>query len=315
MSDVKIYKDDNGGNGGFFGGNGGWGGGVLGFLLGLMFGNGGFFGNGFGGFGGNNGAAGFLANQINNDNGRDLLMQAITSSGQRSTDAIAALANTIGQDFNLVNSGVQSIIAALGTISANQGMNALQVINAIQAGNAALASQFAQCCCQNQLGLANLGASIDKGFAGVNGNIAAKSAEDKLAVCQQTYTLTDNANRNTQAVLGKLDAIEDARKDREITALTAKVAQLESQGFTTGVVQQAVAPVLAQLAALGNEVEAIKRCQPATITVPNNQYTAVPTLLANAGADFVASYWANRLSSATSSATDTTGGTTASTAG
>jgi len=62
---------------------------------------------------------------------------------------------------------------------------------------------------------------------------------------------------------------------------------------------------LSSLANLSNEVEAIKRCQPPTVTLPNNQYTAVPTILATAGADFVASYWANRLSSAT-----TTGGTT-----
>ena len=93
---------------------------------------------------------------------------------------------------------------------------------------------------------------------------------------------------------------------REITALTAKVAQLESQNFTTSALQQAVAPILGQIANLANDVDAIKRCQPATITLPNNVYTAVPTLLANAGADFIASYWANRTSQATSGATTTT---------
>lgn len=287
MSDTKVFRIDEGNNGGLFGGNGGWGGGILGFLLGLMFGNGGW--GGFGGFGGNggNGAAGFLANQINNDNGRDLLMQAVTSSGQRSTDAIAALANTIGQDFNLVNSGVQSIIAALGTISANQGMNALQVINAIQSGDAALGSQFAQCCCQNQLAMANLNAGIQKGFGDVQASIAAKGAADQLSTCQQTYALTDTMNRNYQLLDNKIDAMESNRKDREITALTAKVAELESQKYTAAVAQQSVAPVLGQLNALAQEVAAIKRCQPPVKTVVDNSQTIVPTIWANGVADLI----------------------------
>lgn len=100
MADTKVFSfPDNGndGGGGFLNGNG-WGGGILGFLLGLMFGNG---WGGFGGFGGGygaNGGAGFLSNQINNDNGRDLLMQAITSQGEQSRQAIATLSTMLGQE-------------------------------------------------------------------------------------------------------------------------------------------------------------------------------------------------------------------------
>ena len=36
---------------------------------------------GFGGWGGNGGGAGFLSNQLNNDSGRELIMNAITSQG------------------------------------------------------------------------------------------------------------------------------------------------------------------------------------------------------------------------------------------
>ena len=91
MAETFIYPENNNGgtvpawmaamnNGGLGGNWGGLGGGVLGFLLGLFFGNGyGGFGNGFGG---NAGGAGFLSNQINHDNGRDLLMAAINSNGR-----------------------------------------------------------------------------------------------------------------------------------------------------------------------------------------------------------------------------------------
>ena len=119
MAETFIYPENNSGgtvpawmaamnNGGLGGNWGGLGGGVLGFLLGLFFGNG-YGGWGGNGFGGNAGGAGFLSNQINNDNGRDLLMAAINSNGEASRAAIQNLATMLGQDFNLVNSGVQGI--------------------------------------------------------------------------------------------------------------------------------------------------------------------------------------------------------------
>lgn len=289
MSDSKVFMFPENGynnNGGF--GLGGWGGGILGFILGILLGNNGFFG-GNGGFGGgNNAGTAYLGNMINNDNGRDLIMQAITTNGEMSRLAISQLATTLNQDFNQVNNAIQTITSSLCNIANQQGLSTLQVVNAIQSGNTALGNQLCQCCCD------------------MRQQLAQNAAADQLAICQQTNTLQNGANANTLSILNKIDAVEDSRKDREITALTAKVAQLESQNFTTGALQQAVAPILGQLANLSNDVESIKRCQPATITLPNNVYTAVPTLIANAGADFIASYWANRTSQATSGSTTTT---------
>lgn len=288
MSDSKVFMFPENGynnNGGF--GLGGWGGGILGFILGILLGNNGFFG-GNGGFGGGNGAGtAYLGNMINNDNGRDLIMQAITTNGEMSRLAVSQLATTLNQDFNQVNSAIQTISSSLCNIANQQGLSTLQVVNAIQSGNTALGNQLCQCCCD------------------MRQQLAQNAAADQLAICQQTNTLQNGANANTLSILNKIDAVEDSRKDREITALTAKIAQLESQNFTTGALQQAVAPILGQLANLSNDVDSIKRCQPATITLPNNVYTAVPTLIANAGADFIASYWANRTSQATSGSTTT----------
>lgn len=288
MSDSKVFMFPENGynnNGGF--GLGGWGGGILGFILGILLGNNGLFG-GNGGFGGGNGAGtAYLGNMINNDNGRDLIMQAITTNGEMSRLAVSQLATTLNQDFNQVNSAIQTISSSLCNIANQQGLSTLQVVNAIQSGNTALGNQLCQCCCD------------------MRQQLAQNAAADQLAICQQTNTLQNGANANTLSILNKIDAVEDSRKDREITALTAKIAQLESQNFTTGALQQAVAPILGQLANLSNDVDSIKRCQPATITLPNNVYTAVPTLIANAGADFIASYWANRTSQATSGSTTT----------
>lgn len=268
-----------GGNGGLFGN----GGNTIGELIGLaivasIFG---WNNNGFGFGGGNNGGAGFLSNQLNNDSGRELIMNAITSQGEAQRTAIQTLATTLGQDFNLVNGAVMNIQNALNQVANAQGINALQVINAIQSGNASLASQFQQCCCQNQLAMCQqtntLQSTMANGFSGVQQSIAAKSAADQLSVCQQTYALTDTMNRNYIALDNKLDAMESGRKDREITALTAKVAQLESQNFTSGVVQQAVAPVLGQIAGLAKEVDDIKCKLPNTINVEYPQVAVVNT--------------------------------------
>ena len=257
-------------NGGLLGGNG-LGAGLVGFLIGALINN-----NGNGLFGGGN------SNQQSNY--ADLIMQAVNNSGERSVAAVNQLSTMLGQDFNLVNSAVQTLNTGINQIAANQGVNALQVINALQSGNAAMQSQLCSCCCN------------------IQNTLAQNAAADQLAICQQTNALTNQANNNTQAVLAKIDAVEDSRKDREIAALTAKVAQLESQNFTTGVVQQAVSPILGQIASLANDVAAIKRCQPSTITLPNNSMTAVPTIWANAVADNVV----DKISAALNPTTTTT---------
>lgn len=273
------------GNGGFLGGGFGTGffGGILGGILTNWLG-----GNGWGMNGMNGGAAAALGAQATANNNTDLLMNAITNSGERQHEAVQTLSTMLGQDFNLVNNGVQTMQTALATIAANQGMNTMQVVNAIQSGDAALASQLCQCCCdmrqtvtnqgyENQLRTLEQTNAINNGFAGVNTNIAATKAAQELSDCKQTYALTDTMNRNYIAIDNKLDAMESGRKDREITALTAKVAQLESQNFTTAALGQAVAPINAQLAALAREVDDIKCKQLPTVNVQWPQLTAVNT--------------------------------------
>lgn len=214
-------------------------------------------------------------------------MQAITSQGEQSRSAINALSTMIGQDFNLVNSGVQTLQTAINQIGNSLGMSSLQVINAIQSGNASIASQLSTCCCQMQQ------------------SIAAKAAADQLANCQQTYTLTDTINKGYLALDNKIDALESNRKDRELSAANARIATLESQNFTTGVVQAAVTPIINQLNSLGAQVDAIKRCQPSTITLPNNSMTAVPTIWANAVADNIVDKISAALNPTTSTTTST----------
>lgn len=277
-------------------------------IIASMFGwnNGGGFGNGGGG------NAAFLSNQISNDTGRQLIMQAVTSEGAQSRQAVQTLSTMLGQDFNTVSNAVQNVQNALNTIAANQGTNALQVINAIQSGNAALANQFSQCCCQQQLAMAQQTATLQNGINGVQQSIAAMGAADTLAICQQTNALQNGANANTQAILSKLDAMQtQALQDKldaaraENTRLAGEISQANQNNTIAAMIANAVNPLAGQLAGIRSEVDAIKRCQPQTITVPDNSRTVVPTIWANAVADNIV----DRISAALASATTTTGGT------
>lgn len=253
-----------GGMGNGFGGFGNGGFNSIADLFGLaiiasMFGwgNGGF-GGGFG-FGGNNGAAGFLANQMNNDSGRELIMNAITNQGEASRTAIQTLSTMLGQDFNLVNAGIQSAQNTLNQIANAQGMSTLQMINAVQAGDANLASTIQKCCCDNQ-----------------------------LALCNQTNTLQNTMNANGQR---NVDAIADLKatmiqsfcdvKEREmqskIDTQADIITQLRNAADNAAQTNQIIGYVNSVVAPLQKSVTEIENKMPNTVPVQWPQLTAVNT--------------------------------------
>lgn len=254
-------------NNGLFSGNG-WGGGILGFLLGL------FFGNGWGGFGGfgNGGAngAGFLSNQINNDSGRELLMNAITSQGEASRSAIQNLATALGQDFNLVNSAVQTLQNSLSSLALQQAVSVPQIINSIQSGDSALAAQLSQCCCENRL------LTTQQGY------------EAQIRTLEQTNLLGSQADRNANAISGAIAAqsamITDQFcqvKERElqskidtqaeiITQLRGQIDNANQTAAITGYVNSLFAPLQAKVSEIANKM-------PQTVPVQWPQLTAVNT--------------------------------------
>ena len=277
-STVVYTPENNGGsvpawlpfmnnNGGLFGGNG-WGGGILGFFLGLLFGNGwGGFGNGFGGFGGGNGA-GFLSNQLNNDSGRELLMNAINSNGEASRAAVAALASSLGQDFNLVNSAVQTLQSGLSSLALQQAVSVPQIINSIQSGNSALASQLCQCCCENRL------LTTEQGY------------QAQIRTIEQTNQLGSQADRNTASVVGAIASLQTNItkefcdvKEREqqavinrqaetITQLRGQIDNAQQTAAITGYINSLVSPI-------AKEVDDIKCKMPNTVPVQFPNLAAV----------------------------------------
>lgn len=240
-------------NGGLFGNNG-WGGGILGFLLGLFFGNG---WGGFGGFGGGNaGGAGFLSNQINNDSGRELLMNAITSQGEAGRAATQNLATMLGQDFNLVNSSIQTIQGALSSLALQQAVSVPQIINSIQSGNSALASQLCECCCNmKQL-------------------VTSQGYENQLATLNQTNALsgaiTTASQRNVDAIadlkssmISEFCAARERDMQDKIDSLTAANTNLRGQIDNAN----QTAAIASMISPLAKEVDDIKCKLPNTVSV------------------------------------------------
>ena len=182
-------------NGGF--GNGNW---IWVLFLWMMWCG---YGNGFGGFGGNNGT-GFLANQMNNDAGRDLLLQAINGRA----DALNQLATMLNSDINTVKTTLGQLQLGISQATAQVGMSGLETINALQLGNANLSRQICECCCENRLATCQqtntLQNAIDTHDANVRLQLAQLNGEDKLAICQQTNQLGSQADCNTNSILNAI---------------------------------------------------------------------------------------------------------------
>lgn len=234
--DPNLLVAMNGKNGG-----NGWGNGsdflwiIFLFFLFPLLGRGGW-GNGFGG--GNEGgcpSGAGLANLINNDNGRELLMSAIQGNGQ----AINNLATNLNCSVGQIQQAINGVSAKVAEVGCQVGLSSQQIINAIQAGNCQIANQMAQCCCD------------------VKGAIQQQGYENRIATINQTDDLKSNANTQFNILGAKIDAqtqiindkfcqLEMREMQNKIDTLRAEKSALElsasQQAQTANIVNQLRTP-------------------------------------------------------------------------
>lgn len=244
------------------GGNG-WGGGILGFLLGALFG-GAWGGNGlFGGFGGNGSAGtGYIANALNNDTGRDLILQAVNGNHE----AITNLSNILHSDVESVQSAINTLGTGLATLAGKTELSSAQIVNAIQSGNASLASQLCQCCCDNRL------LTTQQGY------------EAQIRTLEQTNQLGAQADRNTNAITGAIAAqtvaMNDgfcAIKERELQGKIDSLLADNSVLRSTISENRQTERFLSAFNALDQKITELAAKQPQTVPVQWPQLTAVST--------------------------------------
>lgn len=239
------------GNGGF-GGNGNWMWIIFLFFLYGWGGNGMFGGRGFGG----------LGNQVNQDYGTSLLLQAINGNGT----AISQLASTLNCDVNSIRTAIDSVSSSICQLGNSVNMNSAQVISAINSGNQTLSSQLAQCCCDNKL------------------LVTQQGYENRLALGEQTNLLGAKIDYQTNFLADKFCDLEKRELQNKIDALREERSTLLgriSNAEQTAQIQSYVASVVNPIAA---DVAAIKCSTPPTIPVQYPSVAAVQTtpLCANA---------------------------------
>lgn len=233
MDETKTFVfPNNGGFGAFDGGASMWNNPIWAIVFLAAIRNGGILGND------GNCSQAFVSSQLG---------QAVAGNANAINNLSTHLDCSIGQ----VQTGIAAVQNAIQNVANQTGMSSLQVINAVQGGNAAIANQIASCCC-------DIKTAVNTGFGNLRYENAAQTCEVKQSIAGQTAS-----------VLAKLDAIEDSRKDREISNLTAQLTAANSRAER----QAELAPIYKQL----NDI-ACK--QPQTIPVQYQPFTAIPNCVA-----------------------------------
>ena len=212
MPVAPMYGGGYGNGFGNFGGDGWW------IILLILACNG-----GWGGFGGFGGMGGFAADgamlypwmnqaQITTDGFRDQMINGNVTSIR---DAVGNLST------QLCNTGSDIQMAlATGFAGVEQGANARQMADmnqnfalqtAILQGFNGVQAQQAECCCENRLGIANLGSDI----------------------AREAFATRTNDTQNTQAILntinGGIQSIKDQLCQDKIDAKNDEIANLRQQ--------------------------------------------------------------------------------------
>lgn len=258
-------------NNGGFGGNGGW---FWIILLYMMWQRNGGQGN-FNEF----------AAQYSGSEGRQYLAE-IMNGRFDNLGNLANILNTSVESLKNLLFGIQSNIQAVAT---QVGMSGLEVQNAVNLGNAALAKQLCECCCNMRYDLAQqtntLQAQAANNFAASQLQAAQNQAAtqlqmaqiesaDQLAVCQQTNTLATQADRNTNSIV-KAIADQNAMIVKEFCDLKERELQnkIDTQGDIITQLRNQISndkqtlQFNAAFHALDDKIDAIAAKQPQTVPV------------------------------------------------
>ena len=220
---------------------------------------------GWGGMGGFGGARGGMMGNgqggvvpfVQNDANTAVIMQAV----QRNGYDIQSLATALNTSSDAVQAGINGLGMQICNIGNQMGMNTNQIVTAIMQGNNAIQSQICQCCCQT--------------------NALVNTAN------QNTLALRDAGTANTNAIISKLDAMQNQALLDKIDSLREKNSTLVNQlsqehqnAYFAQVSAQTIAPVNAALGDLSARLAKIECNQPEVAKVPYSPVVGIPTCVA-----------------------------------
>lgn len=291
MDDSKIFMFPDGGtkqtsdinsllpllmmNGG--GMNGGWMWIIFLFFLYPLMRNGGLFGNA----GANgNGCLGPLANMVNNNDGRDLLMQAINGNGA----ATQRLASMFGTKVDMIQAAINGVNNSVTQIGCKIDSSTGALLNAGTQNTMTLANQLATCCCnlknaitegnyQNQIATIQQTDAIKESVGGVGSAVTRGFADVGYALRDQTCNIEKSVDGVGNRIIAKLDASEKAAMQDKINSLQTQLTTEHQSGVIAQQIAAAVNPI-------AQAVQEIKCAQPQTVTVPYQPFQAIPNCVA-----------------------------------
>ena len=270
-------------NGGGFG-NGSWIWVIFLFFLYPLMRNGGWF-NGAGGNG--NGCLGPLANMVNNNDGRDLLMQAINGNGT----AIQNLANMFNTSADMIQAAINQVNNGVTQVGCKIDSSTGALLNAGTQNTMTLANQLATCCCnlktaitegnyQNQIETIRQTDTIKESVGSVGNAVTRGFSDVGYALRDQTCNIEKSVDSVGDRIIAKLDASEKSAMQDKINALQTQLTTEHQTGVFGQQIAAAVNPLASALAGIQKEVSEIKCAQPSTVTTPYQPFVAVPNCVA-----------------------------------
>ena len=251
-----------------------------------------------------------LQEQFSNSHTSDLVMQAI----QGNNNAIQDLSTRLGCDINAINSAIQGVSASIGQVGNQLGFSSERIINAVNQGDCGVIQALKDCCCQTQKSLLSqsyenriaigdatrnikdsinyVGMSVERGFADTNYATQAQT-------CALQNTIKDSGTTNTNAIIAKLDAIQNQALLDKIDTLREKnseqaviINNAQQSAAFNQMLNSYTAPIATAVNSLQAEVAGIKCKLPETVNLPYSCATAVPTsMVYNGMCGFNNSLW------------------------
>ena len=234
---------------------------------------------------GRNGNFGDYVASVNGSEGRQYLAEIMNGR----FDNLGQLAQIINTGVETVKTGIFSLQNSISQVGANVGLTAAQTQNAVLLGNANLAQQLCECCCNMRYDLSQqtnaLQAQAANNFAAsqlqASQNQAATQLQmaqiesaDQLAVCQQTNALSSQADRNANSILNAI-AGQNTLITKEFCDLKERELQnkINTQGDIITQLRNQISndkqtlQFNAAFHALDDKIDAIAAKQPQTVPV------------------------------------------------
>lgn len=235
-----------------------------------------------------------LSEQMSDNHTTDLLMAAIQGNG----NALQEAATRLGCDINGIAAAVAGVRSDIASVGSQLGFSSERIINAVNQGDCGVIQALKDCCCETQKSILTnnyenriaidhataslkdsvnfVGLQVEKGFSNTN-------YETQAQTCALQNTIRDAGTANTNAIIAKLDAMQNQALLDKIDALRERnseqaviINNAQQSAAFNQMLNSYTAPIANAVNSLQTELASVKCRLPETVTLPANTNVAVP---------------------------------------